>query len=68
LGIFATRFLIEFVKNVQEAFEEGMLLNMGQLLSLPFILLGAWLVMRALKRPQEKSQSPTQKERVQVRL
>jgi hypothetical protein len=30
--------------------------------------LGAWLVMRALKRPQEKSQSPTQKERVQVRL
>jgi prolipoprotein diacylglyceryl transferase len=68
LGIFATRLLIEFVKNVQEAFEEGMLLNMGQLLSLPFILLGAWFVMRALKRPQEKSQSPTQKERVQVRL
>jgi prolipoprotein diacylglyceryl transferase len=66
IGIFATRFLIEFVKNVQESFEEGMLLNMGQLLSLPFIVLGAWLIYRAMKNPQEKNPHPS--ERVKVRL
>jgi prolipoprotein diacylglyceryltransferase len=40
------RFLIEFVKNDQVDFEAGMALNMGQLLSLPFIAAGlviAWL-------------------------
>jgi prolipoprotein diacylglyceryltransferase len=66
IGIFATRFLIEFVKNVQESFEEGMLLNMGQLLSLPFIVLGAWLIYRAMKNPQERNPHPS--ERVKVRL
>lgn len=40
IGVFLTRFFIEFVKLDQEAFEEGMLLNMGQLLSVPFIILG----------------------------
>ncbi|MDR2885428.1 MAG: prolipoprotein diacylglyceryl transferase [Rikenellaceae bacterium] len=49
--IFATRFGIEFIKNPQEAFEQGMALNMGQLLSLPFIVAGAWFVIRALMRP-----------------
>lgn len=44
--IFGSRFFVEFVKNVQEAFEEGMLLNMGQLLSIPFVLIGLWLVVR----------------------
>lgn len=38
--LFAVRFLIEFVKEPQEAFEEGMALNMGQILSLPFIAAG----------------------------
>ena len=38
--IFTARFLIEFVKENQEAFEEGMVLNMGQLLSIPFVLIG----------------------------
>ena len=36
IGIFLPRFCIEFIKNNQEAFEETMLLNMGQLLSIPF--------------------------------
>lgn len=40
VGIFLSRFLIEFVKNNQEEFEEGMMLNMGQWLSVPFILAG----------------------------
>lgn len=50
-GVFGSRFLIEYVKNVQEAFEEGMLLDMGQLLSIPFIVGGIWLIVRALRRP-----------------
>jgi prolipoprotein diacylglyceryl transferase len=42
--IFTARFFIEFVKEDQVAFEAGMKLNMGQLLSIPFIILGiAWL-------------------------
>lgn len=51
LGVFGSRFLIEYVKNVQESFEEGMLLDMGQILSIPCILVGIWLIVRALKRP-----------------
>ena len=38
--IFTARFFIEFTKDIQEEFEASMLLNMGQLLSLPFISLG----------------------------
>lgn len=46
IGIFGTRFLLEFIKLDQEAFEANMLLNMGQILSLPFIVLGIWLLIR----------------------
>ena len=42
---------IEFIKEDQEAFEQGMLLNMGQLLSLPFILFGIYMIWRALSHP-----------------
>lgn len=38
--VFSFRFLIEFVKEPQVDFETNMMLNMGQLLSLPFIILG----------------------------
>ena len=38
--IFTARFFIEFTKDIQEAFEASMALNMGQLLSLPFIAIG----------------------------
>ncbi|MDR2917584.1 MAG: prolipoprotein diacylglyceryl transferase [Tannerella sp.] len=48
--IFTARFFIEFLKNDQEAFEEGMVLNMGQLLSIPFVLMGVYFVWRALKK------------------
>lgn len=49
LGIFGTRFLLEFIKLNQEAFESGMLLNMGQVLSIPFIIWGIWLIMKSSK-------------------
>lgn len=48
--IFTARFFIEFLKNSQESFEEGMLLNMGQLLSIPFVLAGLCFVWRAIKK------------------
>ena len=47
--IFTSRFFIEFLKNDQEAFEADMLLNMGQLLSIPFVLAGIWFVVRACR-------------------
>jgi prolipoprotein diacylglyceryl transferase len=50
-GIFLTRFLIEFIKENQESFEAGMALNMGQILSIPFVLIGIYLLVRALKNP-----------------
>ena len=40
--IFLSRIFVEYTKENQEAFEEGMLLNMGQLLSIPFVLLGLY--------------------------
>lgn len=48
---FASRFLIEFVKNDQVGFEADMSLNMGQWLSLPFVLLGVVFIVRAMSRP-----------------
>lgn len=47
IGIFASRFLIEYVKEPQVSFEEGMILNMGQILSIPFIIMGIALIVRS---------------------
>ena len=38
--IFTARFFIEFTKDIQKDFEASMLLNMGQLLSIPFVIVG----------------------------
>lgn len=51
--IFTARFLIEFIKEDQEAFESTMTLNMGQWLSVPFVIAGIYLVVRALKNPEK---------------
>ena len=59
--LFAARFLIEFVKNDQVAFEAGMQFNMGQLLSLPFILAGIGMIMWTRMRPKYFSQEPLPK-------
>ena len=47
--VFTARFFVEFIKEDQEAFEAGMALNMGQLLSIPFIIAGIVLVVRAVQ-------------------
>lgn len=41
---FGLRFLFEFLKEVQEPFEEGMLINMGQILSIPLVIAGIVIV------------------------
>lgn len=48
--VFTARFLIEFVKENQESFEDSMFLNMGQILSIPFILIGIFSIFRSLKK------------------
>ena len=49
---FGSRFLIEFIKNPQVEFEQGMALNMGQLLSIPFVLLGIGFLVYAFVKKQ----------------
>lgn len=54
-GVFGSRFCIEYLKNVQVEFEQGMLLDMGQLLSIPFILIGAYLIWNGMNGPVKKT-------------
>ena len=49
IALFGMRFLIEFVKEEQVDFEKGMTLDMGQWLSVPFILAGILLVILSHK-------------------
>jgi len=47
IGIFGFRFAVENLKEVQESFENDLFLNMGQMLSIPFILVGIVLIFKA---------------------
>ena len=51
--IFTFRFFVEFLKKEQVAFEQGMPLDMGQLLSIPFIIVGVYYMARALKKQKK---------------
>lgn len=57
-AVFSCRFFIEFVKNVQVEFEKDMTLNMGQCLSIPFVLLGIFLIVRAYYKPRQHLEFP----------
>lgn len=48
--IFTARFFIEYTKDIQEAFEAGMLFNMGQILSVPFIIIGVTCMIMSRNR------------------
>lgn len=54
--IFIFRFFVEFAKEVQVDFEQGMTLNMGQWLSIPFIIIGIAFMIggKWLKRISDK--------------
>ena len=45
--VFGVRFIIEFIKEPQVGFEHGLVLNMGQMLSIPFVLAGIFLIIRS---------------------
>lgn len=47
--IFTFRFFVEFLKEVQSDFEVGMPLDMGQLLSIPFVVLGVWCMVNSFR-------------------
>lgn len=49
--VFAFRFFVEFIKNDQVQFEANMTLNMGQWLSIPFVLVGLYFILRKKKIP-----------------
>ncbi len=53
--IFIARFLIEFLKERQVSFEEQMVLDMGQILSIPFILIGISFVIYGLRKTKNES-------------
>lgn len=48
--IFTFRFFVEFIKENQVAFEEGMTLIMGQWLSIPLIITGAYFMIKGIKK------------------
>ncbi len=50
--VFTSRFFIEFIKEDQVAFEAGMKLNMGQLLSIPFVLTGFGFWIHSILKPK----------------
>jgi len=54
--LWSARFVDEYFKENQEAFEEGMALNMGQLLSIPMITIGVIMLVITLRKgkPQAK--------------
>jgi prolipoprotein diacylglyceryl transferase len=58
---FLARFMIEFVKEEQVPFEEGLLLNMGQLLSIPFVMAGIFIIYLSSKMPPSRRQMATRK-------
>lgn len=50
--LWSLRFIDEYFKENQEVFEKNMILNMGQLLSIPLIILGIWIVITRWKKPK----------------
>jgi len=64
--VFTARFFIELLKNPQVDFETNMLakigMNMGQMLSIPFVIFGIYLIVRALKKGKIEYVLPKQQE------
>ena len=52
--IFGSRIAIEFLKNVQVAFEKNMTFDMGQWLSVPFVIVGIVMIVRSFRQATPK--------------
>lgn len=57
LLIFIVRFFVEFIKEDQVDFEHGMSLNMGQILSVPFLFLGLFFIVKSIREKKKISVS-----------
>ncbi len=49
--LWTLRFLYEFLKENQVSFEDRLPINMGQILSIPLILVGIYILLRSYKQP-----------------
>ncbi|MCA8832583.1 prolipoprotein diacylglyceryl transferase [Hymenobacter pini] len=65
--LFSFRFLVEFLKEDQVAFEQNMTLNMGQLLSIPLVLVGLYVLFTARNRPGRPEDAPRDLEEQEAR-
>ncbi|HPQ09193.1 MAG TPA: prolipoprotein diacylglyceryl transferase [Bacteroidia bacterium] len=54
--LFTFRFFIEFLKENQESFENQLPLNMGQILSIPFIIVGIYFILKSKNKTQFKTE------------
>lgn len=54
IWIFGFRIFVEYFKENQSAFEQGMIMNMGQILSIPLVIFGLYLLFRKPKDTQVK--------------
>jgi phosphatidylglycerol---prolipoprotein diacylglyceryl transferase len=57
---FTARFIIEFVKENQVGFEDRMTFNMGQLLSIPYIVVGIGFIIYGLMKTRKSLNTDTQ--------
>jgi phosphatidylglycerol---prolipoprotein diacylglyceryl transferase len=53
VSVFTARFLLEFLKQPQASYEEGFRISVGQWLSVPFVVWGAFLLRGALRERKE---------------
>ncbi|NMB72552.1 MAG: prolipoprotein diacylglyceryl transferase [Bacteroidales bacterium] len=56
--VFTARFFIEFIKEFQSAFEANLPLNMGQLLSIPFIVAGIYFIVQSVYKKEKSVHLP----------
>lgn len=59
--LFSGRFVLEYLREDVTPIESGLFLSMGQILSVPFIVFGAYLFWRLLLPPYSLSEGPTRK-------
>lgn len=58
LSVMSLRFMVEFIKLPQMQIEKNWILNMGQWLSIPYILFGGYMIYYALKNGKQTDMTP----------
>ncbi|NOT76836.1 MAG: prolipoprotein diacylglyceryl transferase [Cyclobacteriaceae bacterium] len=53
--LWSLRFLYEYLKEVQVPFEENLPLDMGQILSIPLVIVGIFVLIRSYRLPQSNT-------------